>query len=87
MSLSGFGEFDEFDDIVYEGISKGIVGVEARCLRNAVLIVLRERFKPIKVPKKIKSAIQRMNRRFDLESLICRAFDCQTLDEFAEALN
>jgi hypothetical protein len=51
------------------------------------LIVLRERFKPINVPKKIESAIQQINDPITLDSLHSRALDCETLDEFAETLN
>jgi hypothetical protein len=65
----------------------GIAEGEVRSLRKAVLIILSERFKLTKVPKKIKSAIQRKNNPYTLTSLICRALDRQTLDEFAEALD
>jgi hypothetical protein len=55
--------------------------------REDILTVLCRRFKMTNVPKRIKSAIMRMNDLIALESLHGLAVDCQTLDEFAEALN
>jgi hypothetical protein len=52
--------------------------------RNAVLNVLRKRF--TKVPKRIETAIQKMNDPIALESLHSYALDCRTLDEFMVAL-
>jgi hypothetical protein len=58
---------------------------EAKFGRNAVLKVLRKRF--TKIPKKIETAICQMNDPIALDSLNVHAATCQTLDEFAEALN
>jgi hypothetical protein len=55
--------------------------------REAILTVLCRRFKMTNVPDKIKSGIMQRNDLIALESLHCLAWDCQTLDEFAEALN
>jgi hypothetical protein len=60
---------------------------EAKFGREAVLDVLCKRFKITNVPKGIEAAIQRMNDPIALKSLHSYALDCQTLDEFAEALN
>jgi hypothetical protein len=71
------------DQLIAEGEAKGA----AKGLHKAVLNVLCSRFKLTNVPKKITSAIQQMNDPIALESLHCHALDCQTLDEFVEALN
>jgi hypothetical protein len=71
------------DHLVAEAEKKG----KTEFGRKAVLIVLCQRFKLTKVPKKIKSAIEQMNDPIALESLHCRVLDCQTLDEFAEELD
>jgi hypothetical protein len=55
--------------------------------REVVLDVLCKRFKMTDVPKRIEEAIQRMNDPIALLSLVVHAAMCQTLDEFAEALN
>ncbi|MDR1053338.1 MAG: hypothetical protein LBL39_04105, partial [Planctomycetaceae bacterium] len=60
---------------------------EANFGRKAILNFLCRKFKLKDVPKKIKSAIEQMNDPIALESLLYNAWDCQTLDEFAEALN
>ncbi|MDR1291232.1 MAG: hypothetical protein LBK06_08525, partial [Planctomycetaceae bacterium] len=60
---------------------------EAKGKREAILTVLCRRFKMNDVPDEIKSAIMQRNDLIALESLHCFAWDCQTLDEFAEALN
>jgi hypothetical protein len=52
--------------------------------RDAVLDVLRKKF--TKVPKRIGTAIQKMNDPIALKSLLSYALDCQTLDEFVTAL-
>jgi hypothetical protein len=61
--------------------------IRAEVKREDILTVLCRRFKMTNVPKRIKSAIMRMNDLIALESLHGLALDCQTLDEFAEALN
>jgi hypothetical protein len=71
------------DQLVAEREAKG----EAKFGRKAVLNVLCQRFKLTNVPKKIKSAIEQMNDPIALESVLCHAASCQTLDEFVEALN
>jgi ribosomal silencing factor RsfS len=53
--------------------------------QNAVLTVLRRRFKEI--PKGIEVSVRKMSDPIALESLAGEAAVCQTLDEFAEALN
>jgi hypothetical protein len=75
------------DQLIAEGANEGIVEGEMKGLRKAVLIVLRERFKPINVPKKIKSAIEQINDPIALEALIYHTLDCQTFNEFAESLD
>jgi hypothetical protein len=83
------------DQLLAEGEAKGIAKGEAKGKaegkaefgRKAVLNVLCKRFKMTDVPSEIKAAIQRMNDSIALESLLSYALDCQTLDEFAEALN
>ncbi|MDR1289903.1 MAG: hypothetical protein LBK06_01735, partial [Planctomycetaceae bacterium] len=60
---------------------------EAKGKREAILTVLCRRFKMNDVPDEIKSGIMQRNDLIALESLHCFAWDCQTLDEFAEALN
>jgi flagellar biosynthesis/type III secretory pathway protein FliH len=67
-----------------EGRVEGRTEGEMKFGRNAVLNVLRKRF--TKVPKKIEKAISQMNDPIALESLHSYALDCQTLDEFADAL-
>jgi hypothetical protein len=49
------------------------------------LNALRKRF--TKIPIEIEIAIREMNDPIALESLIFEAFESQTLDEFATALN
>jgi hypothetical protein len=71
------------DQLVAERETKA----EAKFGRKAVLNVLCQRFKLTKVPKKIKSVIEQMNDPIALESILCHAASCQTLDEFAEELD
>jgi hypothetical protein len=71
------------DQLVAERETKA----EVKVLRKAVLNVLCRKFKLKDVPKRIKSAIEQMNDPIALESLHCRALDCQTLDEFAKELD
>jgi hypothetical protein len=73
------------DEIYANGIAKGEVKGEVNFGRNAVLAVLRTRFK--KVPKRIETAVKQMNSPIALESLTVHAATCQTLDEFSDALN
>jgi hypothetical protein len=78
------------DQLLAEGIAKGEARGKAEGKaefgRKAVLNVLCKRFKMTDVPSEIKAAIQQMNDPIALESLHFHALDCQTLDEFAEAL-
>ncbi|MDR1291231.1 MAG: hypothetical protein LBK06_08520 [Planctomycetaceae bacterium] len=60
---------------------------EAKGKREAILTVLCRRFKMNDVPDEIKSVIMQRNDPIALKSLFVYALDCQTLDEFAEALN
>jgi hypothetical protein len=69
------------------GEAKGEARGEAKGKREAILTVLCRRFKMTNVPDEIKSGIMQMNEPIALESLLACALDCQTLDEFAEALN
>jgi hypothetical protein len=68
-----------------EGRAEGEVRGKAEFGRNAVLKVLRKRFE--QVPERIEVAVQQMNDPIALDSLNVHAATCQTLDEFAEALN
>ncbi|MDR1268059.1 MAG: Rpn family recombination-promoting nuclease/putative transposase [Planctomycetaceae bacterium] len=72
---------------IAEGKAEGEAEGEVKGLRKSVLNVLCKRFKMTNVPKRMKAAIQRMNDPIALESLVVDAAMCQTLDEFAEALN
>jgi hypothetical protein len=75
-------------DLIYaRRVAEGIIRVEAAFMRNTVFVVLREKFKPNEFSLNIKWAIELINDPIKLESLICHAVNCQTLDEFAEALN
>jgi flagellar biosynthesis/type III secretory pathway protein FliH len=67
-----------------EGRIKGRTEGRAEGGQNAVLVVLRAKFR--KVPRHIETAIRRMSDPIALESLINDAIVSQTLDEFAEAL-
>jgi predicted transposase/invertase (TIGR01784 family) len=71
------------DQLVAQGEEKG----KTEFGRKAVLNFLCRKFKLKDAPKKIKSAIQRMNDPIALESLLYNAWDCQTLDEFAKELD
>jgi hypothetical protein len=52
--------------------------------QEMVLLALRTKFK--KIPKYIEITIRQMSDPIALDSLISEIFECQTLDEFAEAL-
>jgi predicted transposase YdaD len=67
-----------------EGRAKGRIEGRAEGEQNAVLVVLRAKFR--KVPRHIETAIRWMSDPIALESLINEAIVSQTLDEFAEAL-
>jgi hypothetical protein len=69
-----------FEEKFMEGEARG----EAKFGRNAVVNVLRTRFK--RVPKRTEMAVRQMNDPIALESLTVHAAACSTLDEFAEAL-
>jgi hypothetical protein len=72
------------DQLVAKGVAEGEEKGKTEFGRKAVLNVLCQRFKLTKVPKKIKSAIEQMNDPIALESVLCHAASCQTLDEFAK---
>ncbi|MDR2754915.1 MAG: hypothetical protein LBC20_04350 [Planctomycetaceae bacterium] len=67
-----------------EGITKGRTEGRTEFGRNAVLSLLHKRF--VKIPKKIETAVRRMNDPIALESLVIDAATCQTLREFSDAL-
>ncbi|MDR1290761.1 MAG: hypothetical protein LBK06_06135, partial [Planctomycetaceae bacterium] len=69
------------------GIEQGKAEGKTEVLRKVVLDTLCKRFKMTSVPRKIKTAIMRMNDPIALDSLHCHALDCQTFEEFTEALN
>jgi hypothetical protein len=81
---------DEF--LLEEGVAKmqkstpDLLENDARYWREAILNVLCRRFQT-DIQEKIESAIQRINDPITLDSLHSRALDCETLDEFAEALD
>ncbi|MDR1924580.1 MAG: DUF4351 domain-containing protein [Planctomycetaceae bacterium] len=52
--------------------------------RDMVLKVLQKKF--AKIPPTIETTIQQMNDPVALESLVAGAYECQTLDEFTDAL-
>ncbi|MDR1963752.1 MAG: hypothetical protein LBQ50_08230, partial [Planctomycetaceae bacterium] len=67
-----------------EGIAEGKAEGKAEAWRNAVLAVLRGKFK--KIPEEIEATIRDMSDPIALESLNVHAAICQSLDEFADAL-
>jgi hypothetical protein len=73
--------FDEKEAI---GEARGEARGKAETGRNAVLAVLRARFK--RVPKDIEQAIRQMSDSIALESLAAHAATCESLDDFATAL-
>ncbi|MDR1053047.1 MAG: hypothetical protein LBL39_02635, partial [Planctomycetaceae bacterium] len=78
------------DLVIERRLAEGEARIEARSkaeiARKFILDTLYKRFKMTSVPKKIKAAILQMNDPIALESLHCHALDCQTFEEFAEAL-
>ena len=69
------------------GEARGIAIGEAREIergRNAVLTVLRTRFK--RVPKEVEKTIRQMVDLIALESRLVQAAACQSIEEFAESL-
>jgi hypothetical protein len=69
-------------------VAERVAEAKTKFLRQTVLSILYKRFLPIEVPKKIKSAVRRLNDPIVLEILLYEAaVDCETLDEFAETLN
>jgi len=67
-----------------EGAAIGKAQGKAEGGRNAVLAVLRARFK--KVPKGVENAIRAISDSIALESWAAHAATCQSMEEFAEAL-
>ena len=70
------------------GEAKGIAIGEAKEIergRNAVLTVLRTRFK--RVPKEAEKTIRQMVDLVALESWLVQAAACRSVDEFAKSLN
>ena len=68
------------EELLIQGEARG----EANAGRNAVLAVLRARFK--KVPKEIEKAVCKISDPIALESWAAQAATCPSLDEFAEGL-
>ena len=66
------------------GEARGEVRGEARGKAEAVLTVLRARFK--KVPREVEKAIRDISDSIALESWTVHAATCQSMEEFAEAL-
>ena len=69
-----------FEEKYDEGVAVG----EVRGKAEAVLAVLRKKFK--KVPKHIEQAVLAMSDPIALESVLLHAIDSETLDEFATVL-
>jgi hypothetical protein len=67
-----------------EGKSEGKAEGKAEGEANIVLLLLRKKFH--KVPKKLENAIRSMTDSTALESLAAHVVDCQSLDEFSDAL-
>jgi hypothetical protein len=65
-------------------IAEGEANGEIRKGREAVVTVLRTRFK--KVPKEVEKVIRQMVDLVALESWLVQAAACQSMDEFAQAL-
>ncbi|MDR1963868.1 MAG: hypothetical protein LBQ50_08825 [Planctomycetaceae bacterium] len=72
------------DVLIAEAEAKGEVKV-VKNGQDMVLAVLRKRF--TRIPNKIQAAIRERSDTVALKSLNIHAATCQTLDEFAEALN
>ena len=66
------------------GYESGVAEGEVKGKAEAVLAVLRARFK--KVPKVTESTIRQMNDSIALDSWAAYAATCQSMDEFAESL-
>ena len=66
------------------GEAKGEAKGETKAGRNMVLTVLRARFR--KVPKEVEKAILALSDPIALESWAVQAATCQSMDEFAQAL-
>ena len=64
--------------------ARGIIIGEAKGKAEAVLTVLRAKFK--KVPRSVESTIRQMTDPLALDSWTAQAATCQSLEEFAEAL-
>jgi len=62
------------------------IGGKTEAKAEAILIVLRERFKKVKVPKATESAIRQLRDPVALDSWTAYAASCQSMDEFAAAL-
>jgi len=69
---------------LHEGRTEGRVEGKTEAGRNMVLAVLRARFKT--VPKRIEKGVCAISDSIALESWAAQAATCQSLDEFAKAL-
>ena len=75
---------EKFAPDVALGEARGIIIGEAKGKAEAVLTVLRAKFK--KVPRGVASTVRRMTDPVALDSWTAQAAMCQSLEEFAEAL-
>ena len=66
-------------------IAEGEANGEIRKGREAVVTVLRTRFK--RVPKEVEKTIRQMVDLVALESWLVQAVACQSMDEFTKSLN
>jgi hypothetical protein len=73
-----------FEDKIAEGEARGEVKGAIKTGQNAVMSVLRRRFK--KIPKQIETSIRQMRDSIALESLAGDAAICKSLDDFAKCL-
>jgi hypothetical protein len=71
-------------ELLLEGETRGIAKGKAESGRNMVLTFLRAKFK--RIPKDVEKAVLAMSDPIALESLAAQAGQCDTMDEFAEAL-
>jgi hypothetical protein len=72
-------------EVVRKGIfDQGVENGETKRGRSMLLTLLQKKFH--EVPKKVEDTIQLMTDPTALESLAAHVLDCQTLEEFENAL-
>jgi enoyl-[acyl-carrier-protein] reductase (NADH) len=77
--------FEEREDIgEARGIARGIAKGVAKGKAEAILTILRTRFK--KVPKNTENAVRKMTDLIALDSWTVCATTCQSIDEFSTEL-